>query len=185
MESNYEYLFFKYLCEQLELNKFDDELQRQGIRMVDENNSDKRISKYFSLVSRGDINDFSQEMKEEFKRLFDNSLENVLNNNYNEAIQFIVDTYKVFYHLNGEVEYKYYGPANDNFLAPSNCIVLGLNYFKFNLDKEYNEESFDKQETIIVKTLNFIQGPLAKQKGFKIATIAYNEISLSQPFVNL
>ena len=185
MESNYEYLFFKYLYEQLELNKFDDELQRQGIKMVDEKNSDKRISKYFSLVSRGDINDFSQEMKEKFKRIFDNSLDNILNSNYDEAIKYIMDTYKDFYHLNGEVEYKYYGPTNDNFLAPSNCIVIGLNYYKFNLDKKRNEEDFDKQETIIVKTLNYIQGPLAEQKGFKIATLAYNEITLSQPFVRL
>ena len=44
------------------------------------------------------------------------------------------------------------------------------------------EENISK---LICDTLNYLQGPLAEEKGFNIAALAYNEITLSQPFVRL
>ena len=91
------------------------------------------------------------------------------------------------FHLDEEVEYVYYGPMSDDFLAPSNCIVIGLNYDKYNLDVEdekYDDE-INRQDIVVTKIINYIQFELSKQYNIRLATLAYNEVTLSQPFVKI
>jgi len=185
MEYNYNYIFFKYLYKKLDLEKLDKELENSGIKMIDQDNCNKRISKYFSLQNHGDTILFSDERKTIFKKLFDDDLDNVLENKKEEAINFVASTYQDYFHLNDKIEFKYYGPINDKFLAPSNCIVIGLNYIKYQLEEDNYEEKFERQEEVIFKMLNYIQNTLSKEKGINLASIAYDEVALFQPFVRL
>ena len=140
---------------------------------------------YNKLVSRGDLLYFTDEQKNTFKDIFDDKLTSIINNKMDDAINFVISTYKDFYHLNDDVVYNYYGPINYKYMAPSNCIVIGLNYFKFQIDDDNYDEEFDKQERIVSKVLNYIQKDLSKEKGIKLATIAYNESTLLTPFVRI
>ena len=185
MNTNYEFIFFQYLYEVLELKVLDEKLLNEKIKMIDQEGSNNRISKYFSLVSRGDVSYFSEDNKKTYTEIFDKELNDILSNNKERAIDFIKATYKDYFHLNDKIEYNYYGPINEDFLAPSNCIVIGLNYVKYQIDNDNFDEELFRQDGIICDTLNYLQGPLAEEKGFNIAALAYNEITLSQPFVRL
>ena len=186
MNYNYEYLFFKYLYNELELNKLDQELENNNIKMVDQENVDKRISKYFSLLNRGNEANFSDLELETYKRIFSLKLDKLMEPLvYEEAISFIKSTYQKYYHLTDEVKYIYYGPENDEFLAPSNCIALGLNYIKYDIGDENFDAKLAAQEDIIFKVRVYIQRELAKEKNIKLASLAFNEVSLNQPFISL
>ena len=185
MEYNYEFIFFEYLYKKIGLQKYDEELLNKGIKMIDPENADKRISKYFSLLSKGDTLNFSQELKDRYSRIFNKDLNEILTNNYDEAIEFINETYKEYFHLNDPLEYKYYGPADEDYLAPSNCIVIGLNYSKYNIERNNVEEEIIREDGIVVDMLNLLQGPVAQQSGYPLAAVSYNEVTLSQPFVRL
>ena len=185
MTEKYEYVFFKYLYRKLELNKLDEYLVSENIKMIDCDNADNRISKYFALENRGNIDLFSDDDKKVFNQIFSDELNNILDNKYDEAVSFIERTYQDYFHLNDTLEYKYYGPINDQFLAPSNCIVIGLNYRKFDIDENNYDKEFERQQEVIVRTLNYIQNKLSKEKNIKLASLEYNEVTLSQPFVRL
>ncbi len=185
MNDNYEYVFFKYLYKKLELNKLDEYLISEKIKMIDQDNVENRISKYFALENKGNIDLFTDEDKKIFNQVFNDKLNNILEDKYDEAISFIERTYQDYFHLNDNLEYKYFGPINDSFLAPSNCIVIGLNYIKFDIDDNNYEEEIERQEQVIFFVLNYIQNKLSKEKNINLASLAYNEVSLSQPFVKI
>lgn len=187
MEYKYEYMFFKYLYKILDLKNLDDKLSKEKIKMIDENNSNKRISKYFALINKGNSSEFSEIEKKEYEKLFSNDLEELCKEINEEVINnFIKKTYEKYFHLNIDFKYIYYGPTSFEYMAPSDSIVIGLNYEKYNIEDDDNfEEELSRQEEIVVKVLNYIQNDLAKENKIKLSAIAYNEIALSQPFVRL
>lgn len=185
MNENYEYVFFKYLYKKLELNKLDEYLVSEKIKMIDYDNSNNRISKYFALENQGNTDLFSDIDKKEFNQIFNDELNNIIENKYDEAVSFIERTYQDYFHLNDNLEYKYFGPINDSFLVPSNCIVIGLNYKKFDIDENNYDKEFERQQKVIVRILNYIQNELSKEKNIRLASLEYNEVTLSQPFVKL
>ena len=68
------------------------------------------------------------------------------------------------------------------FMAPSNAIALGINYLKYDLDDDNYDKELERQEGIVVDMLNYIQRELSKKYNMNLAAIAYNEVTLSQPF---
>ncbi len=183
MEFNYEYIFFKYIYEKLELFKLDDWLTKEGIKMLDPN-GEKRISKYFSLVSTGDSSEFDESTKEEYKTIFDKDLEILKDGEMCDlAINFILKTYENYFHLNGKVEYNYYGPHEMAYVAPSNSIVIGLNYNKFDIESSNYDDEVFRQNGIVVDVLNYIQNNLLIENKTRVSAVAYDEVVLSQEFI--
>ena len=181
MEYNYEYMFFKYIYKKLNLQELDNSLQGKGIKPIDIKNIESRISKYFALLNRGDITNFTSEEKMEFNRLFSKEINN-LSIDDSSLISFIEQTYVKYFHLDGEVKYIYYGPDSMEFMAPSNAIALGINYLKYDLDDDNYDKELERQEGIVVDMLNYIQRELSKKYNMNLAAIAYNEVTLRQPF---
>ena len=183
---NYKYVFFKYLYNKLGLNKLDEMLLNENIKMIDEENVNKRISKYFSLLNEGDIEEFNEIEKHFYQKYFSQDMEVIEQENISdEVIEFIKKTYQKFFHLNDDFTYKYYGPKDDIFMAPSDCIVIGLNYSKFDLDTNDYDMELQRQERIVVKILNYIQNEVARKNNLKLAALSFNEITLSQPFMKI
>ena len=184
MEYNYEYMFFKYIYKKLNLQELDKSLQEKGIKPVDEKNIESRISRYFSLLNQGDTSSFTPEEKTEFDKYFSQDV-NSLSIDDSALANFLEQTYSKFFHLNEEVKYVYYGPDSMEFMAPSNAIALGINYVKYDLNEDNYEQELDNQEGIIVDMLNYIQMELAKKYNMNLAAMAYNEVTLSQPFIRI
>ena len=181
---NYEYVFFKYIYEKLELKKLEEKLLNKGIKIYDSGHANERISKYFSLLNKGNSKYFDAKTNETFLEYFNKELSEILNSdNYDEIIKFVESTYKTYFFSNIKDNYVYYGPANFEYMAPSDSIAIGLNYVKY--DNEGSEEDSLDSEVFVVDMLNYIQTDLSKEKNMKLAAISYNEVTLNQPFARL
>ena len=177
----YEYIFFKELYDRLELKKLDDRLTNEEIKPVDEENADKRISKYFAFMNKGTAVHFSREDLEKFgdyfsKELFELEREPL----YSEVRDFVLRTYENYFFSDKKDDYIYYGPVSFDFMAPSDAITLGINYVKFDInaasDMEYDLE-LQRRDVVVVDMMNYIQTDLAKEKGIKLAAVAYDEFT--------
>ena len=187
MENNYTDIFFIYLYRKLNLRLLDEKLRLEHIKSLPEEEGVYPISEYFSLLNIGDSGEFDESEKQEYAFLFSKDLNTLLSEEwYSKAVNFIERTYQRFFHLNDEVKYVYYGPKNNSFMAPSDCIVLGLNYNKFDLpDDEHYDEELNRQDKVVCQISNYIQFELAKMYNIKLATLRYNEVTLSQQFTML
>ena len=185
MNYKYEYIFFKELYNKLNLSELDDKLTNEGIKPIDEENVDKRISKYFSFMNEGTNINFSKEDTEKFNSYFSKELSELEQEPlYSEVKDFVLRTYENYFFSEALDDYIYYGPNTYDFMAPSDAITLGINYsisgIKANSDMEYEKE-LQRQDGIIVDMMNYIQTDLAKEKGIKLAAISYNELVSNQP----
>lgn len=186
MNFKYEYVFFKYLYEKLNLKKLEEQLTNNGIKPYDENNISKRISKYFSLVSTGTSDNFSKENIERFNYYFSKDISELLTEPlYSAVIDFILKTYQNYFYSDATERYKYYGPTSFEYMAPTDSIVLGLNYIKYDLPEEQYNQELARQDRAIVDVLNYIQTDLSKVSSIKLSAIAYNEVVLNQPFLKI
>lgn len=186
MNFKYEYVFFKYLYEKLNLKELEEQLTNNGIKAYDEDNISKRIAKYFSLVSTGTNVNFSNEDLDRFNTYFSKSINELTKEPlYSEVVSFILKTYQNYFYSNAKERYKYYGPSSFEYMAPTDSIVLGINYIKFDLPEEQYDQELLRQEKVIVDILNYIQTNLSKKSGIKLSAISYNEVVLNQPFLKL
>ena len=177
----YEYIFFKDLYSRLNLKKLDSVLTNEGIKPVDEENMDQRISKYFAFLNEGTSRNFSEEELEKFHEYFSRELYELEQEPlYSEVRDYVLRTYEKFFFSEIKDNYIYYGPVSFEFMAPSDAITLGINYIKFdikaNSDREYERE-LERQDGVIVDMMNHIQTNLAKETGIKLAAVAYNEVT--------
>ena len=186
MNYKYEYIFFKYLYEILNLKECDNKLETSGIEPYDKENMGNRISKYFALKNEGNNNEFSPEDKEKFNLYFSKELDELLNEPlYSEVRNFVARTFETYFFSNISEKYMYYGPSSYEYMAPTDAIVLGINYVKFDIENENYDETINNQEDVIIEVATFIQEELAEKSNLKLAAIPYNEIALNQPFIRL
>lgn len=186
MNYKYEYIFFKNLYQNLNLKEFDIKLEENGIKPYDKANMNSRISKYFALMNEGDFNGFSPEEKEKYNLYFSKELDELLNEPlYSEVSGFINRTYETYFFKNRSDRYMYYGPASYEYMAPTDAIVLGINYVKYDNEKENYDKELENQEDVIIQIANYIQDELSEKYNLKLAVIPYNEIALNQPFMKL
>lgn len=186
MEYKYEYIFFKYIYEKLDLMKLDEKLAFENIKMYDVDNVDKRISKYFALMNKGTAINFSENDQKKYNYYFSKELDELLQEPlYSEVKEFVLNTYENYFFSAVKSEYMYYGPSSFEYMAPTDSIVLGINYVKFDIDSLDYDKELERQDGIIVDMLNYIQTDLASSNKIKLSAIAYNEISLNQPFKSL
>ena len=94
----YEYIFFKDLYSRLNLKKLDSVLTNEGIKPVDEENMDQRISKYFAFLNEGTSRNFSEEELEKFHEYFSRELYELEQEPlYSEVRDYVLRTYEKFF----------------------------------------------------------------------------------------
>lgn len=178
---NYEYVFFEYIYKKLKLERFDNQLRSEGIQPY--NSSDEsfkmRISPYFSLINTGDIEDFSPEEKKEFLRLF----KDISDLSMRDAMyQFVEKTYKKYFFEKAVDKFIFLVPGNFEFAVPTDAIVLGITYNKFDIncpDDRYDAE-LERQDRAICDIINYIQEELAMESGMKLCVKRINEYYLNK-----
>lgn len=178
MEEKYKYVFFYYLYNKLNLKTIELEFEKNGIIPTDFefNNVYKKISKYFSLVNKVDDSRLTEELKNKYHNYFSLSVEELLDKErQNEIFQFLESTYKLMLFPNINEKHCFYGPLNDNYMAPRDSVVLGFNYYEFDIPNENFDEIYDMREEFICEVLNYIQITLSQKIGMTIAVIKYNE----------
>lgn len=176
MKEKYKYLIFRKLYQQLSLNKIEQKLVNNGVAGI---NNDG-FSKYFCLLNEIYEEQLPANYIEQYKKYFSLPMEQLLSKELENVLDnFLEQTYRYLLFKKIDEDYLYYGPVNDNYVAPTDAIVLGLCYEEFNIN---DDESFDQkhkiQEDLICDICNNIQFDLANRVNKKIAVITYNEYSL-------
>jgi len=186
MNKNYDYIFYTYLYKKINLEKYEKELNDLGIQIYDVAGSENRISKYFGFLNSGNYDNFDQNELTEFQQIFDDSLENILNNKNEVAVDFVKKTYKKYFFSNSSNEYKYYGPHNYDYLCPPDAIVISLNFIEFGDENSSitDEEKF-KKELEMTRIMNDIQNNAISNFGIKVSVVKYNELLLNDQSVIL
>ena len=175
MEDKYEYMFFKYIYEKLNLKELDEKLSNEKVRLYDSKNVDKRISPYFGLLNRGTFDAFTEEEMNKVNELFSHEYEELLVEPlYTELKSFFEKTYKKYFFDNNRSDYIYYGPTEMQYLAPSDAIALSINYTKFD-----NEDEMFRKNEVLANMGNYIQEELSEKSNMKLAVIIYDEFSLN------
>lgn len=175
MEEKYEYMFFKYIYEKLNLKELDEKLSNEKVRLYDAKNVDSRISPYFGLLNRGSFETFTEEENKKATELLSHEYEELLTEPlYTKLKTFFDETYEKYFFNNNRSDYIYYGPVEIQFLAPSDAIALSINYTKFDTESEI----FRKNE-VLANVGNYIQEDLAEKVNMKLAVIIYDEFSLN------
>lgn len=184
--NNYEYVFFEYIYKKLNLQSLDVQLNSGGIRpnIVNEESFQKRISPYFILINTGDTENFTPEEQKEFIRLFSN-INDI--SNRDALYQFIERTYKKYFFSKIKEEYTFLIPGNYEYAFPSDAIVLGITYNKFDIncpDEKYEEELV-REDRVICNIINYIQEKLAEEFQIKLCVKRIDEYSLKNYDVRL
>ena len=179
MKENYKYLFFKYIYNELGLKLLEEEIRNSGINPVEyEFNSIFRdVSKYFSLENNVDDTRLSDELRNKYIKYCSATKDLFMTKDEEQELNdFLEKSYELMLFPDIKENHCYYGPFNNKYAVPRDSIVLGLNYYEFDID---DDESFEKlhstRESIICTTINNIQYFYAPQMNKKVAVIRYNE----------
>lgn len=178
MDENYKFMFMKYIYDKLNLKQVEAYLEEQGVNFIDEdiNGLYKNISKYFSLVNSVDESKLSKDLSEKYNYYFSQAIENLLEKEL-EVFDFLEKTYKTLLFPNIEDNICFYGPLNYKYAAPRDSIVLGFNYYEFDIPELNFDELYYKKQVVVCNVINHIQQELAKQAGVNVAVLKYNEFS--------
>lgn len=180
MEDRYKYEFLKFLYKKLNLSEIEEELGNKKIHCIDDDIEGlyPDLSKYFSLVNNVDIDRLPKEMKDKYEYYFSLSSQEIIKKGLqNEVNNFLEDSYKLILFPNIKESFCFYGPINYKYVAPRDCIVLGFNYYEFDVPTEDFDELHSKKEKYVCDLLNYIQEKIAPQAGYNVAVLKYNEFS--------
>lgn len=189
MNEKYQYMFLMHMYNQLELKAYEKRLEEAGIEKIRySENGD--LFKYFSLLSSGNTELFTDEESAEFELLSCNELKAIFDNDVlkSKCEKFLNRTYKKYFFANSTgKDYVYYGPLSSNYMAPDDAIALGINYRKFIEEKEDEnyEETLFRQEDAVYDVINDIQESCAQSLNLKVAVIEQTELTLSKPSITL
>lgn len=181
MENNYKYFVFKNIYEKLGLSEIENDLVKKGIKYLEytseENELYRTISKFFLLKNSVDISSLNDDESENFKKYFSLPIDTITNNTslLNEVYDYIEKTYKKILFPKIDENHCYYGPINMNYVAPRDSIVLGFEYYEFEIEENF-DEIHETQQGIICDALNNIQFNLAPKAGYIVAVLKYNEL---------
>lgn len=172
----YKYMFLKYLCKKLNLNEIEKEISKNRI-IPYQNRLQNESLKYFTLLNEGNFETFTDDEKKKFYKLIND------NDSEQESENFIEKTYKKFFFSDITQQYSYYGKISNEYMAPSDAIVLGICYEKYG--KEKSSKDIEISEMFLCDLINKIQFSLAPSKNMKIAIIKYDELAINRPSVYL
>lgn len=171
---NYKYLFFKEIYKSLELNKVEDNLSNVKIKPLTVVSTDGYdiISNYFFLLNDANISNLNDEQLRKLNYYFSRKIDELSDQELEEAKQFIKDTYRLILFPTQKGKYVYYGPASDEYVSPSDAIAIGLYYDAFEDGEDFEIENN------VADVVNYIQFQLSKKIGDKVSVIPFNQLTL-------
>lgn len=189
MNEKYQYMFLMYMYNLLGLKDYEKSLEEAGIQKI-EYSENGDLFKYFSLLSSGDTELFTDEESAELELLSSHELKDILDSDVlkSKCENFLNRTYRKYFFSNSTgKDYVYYGPLSSNYMAPDDAITLGINYRKFIEEKENEdyEETLSRQEDAVYSVINDIQESRAPSLNLKVAVIEQTELTLSKPSITL
>ena len=173
-EMELEYLIDKISNIKLELANIEQEFIDNGIKNKEIINADNLDlpSKYFFLMNDVYLERLKDEeikMLEEYIKCIDFTNIEIPEDLYN----FLMSKLFVLLLPNTSEKYLSWYGSGDDFIAPSDSIVLGLHFIKY-LDN--SDEDIILQERLLYKNANYIQDELAPSKNLKVAVLLFDEV---------
>lgn len=179
MDEKYELMTLKYLYSVLNLKKYEETLKNNGFESLMAPNEDFT---YFTLLSRGDTELFSEEERKELTFFQDKSLKEIFSNPElkDRCEKFIQSTYVKYYFSNSNGEYMFYGPNSFEYMVPDDAFALGVNYKSFDFDASEDEfdEKIDEKSKVVNKVMNDIQSIEAKNANLKVGVVKQSEAEI-------
>lgn len=175
-ESKIKYQYLKLLFDKLELKKIEDYLMNKKVipKKIQDSNKIK-ISSYFFLQNKINLNTLNKEELELLKKYLRNDIEFInseKNEMYNEMNDFLLKNMKKILLPNTEQRYISYNNSFSPFdLVCSDSICFYCHYL------QYNDKSSDEANKIVCEIANYMQYELSKKVGIKLAVIPCNEVS--------
>ena len=166
-------LYTQLIYNDLGLKKIEEEIKIRGIKSKKIENNEKYFipSQYFFL-----LNDVC------FDRITDDEklqLENYIievnkgNSSVHKGLyEFLKSNMLKLLLPETNERYLYYGEHDFQHMAPSDSVVLGFHYMRF--DEDYTEENDLKNERLINEKLNYIQNKLGPKQHIKVAVMKYD-----------
>ncbi len=173
MEDKIKLILNKVVYDKLGLDIIEQEIVNANIRCKDIINDDnvELVSRYFFLLN--DV--YLDRLNSDEVYTLENYIENIDFHNIilTEELRNFIDErlFKLLIPDTDERYISYYGTGN-NYIAPSDSIVLGFHYIKY-LD---NEDNVDNQEEFIYEKMNYIQSVLAPSKNIKVSVLVFDEL---------
>lgn len=149
--NKYRRIFTKYIIEELNLKKYDDEINNSELNFNPISDIDMDIYQYFSseflkfFYLRNNI--YIEKLTNEEKSFLE-GIGNIKNKELDEQTrEFIKQTYKkvIFEDIKGDKKnyFTFYGPNSKNYMASNDSLIIGIRYDEFNLcgldDKKWDE----------------------------------------------
>lgn len=183
--------FSEYIVKKLELEKYDEKIERSNLnfRRNTEDKMDiyqyfmKERLKYFYIRNNLYEDRLSKEEKEFLKQRTDEKKYNL----DKQAEEFIEKTYKkvIFEDIlnNGEKCEVPYGPTSSGFFAPNDAVVIGLNYDEFyreGLDGKTWKEQNLKQREFLRNLIKQMEQKFMRKLDSDVRIIKYNKFSIEK-----
>ncbi len=167
----------KIIYDELELNTVEEQLVKKGIRNKNIYNPDGKelASKYFFLLNDIHYDNLLDSEKRTLEDLYNKSLKD--DKQAKEDLYNFLNQVKLKLLIpNSEVKYEYFGIRDFEHTAPTDAIVLGFHYIRYNREN-FDDESDRNNEYYITDMVNNIQFNLAKNKSLKVAVLTFDEVN--------
>lgn len=181
MEEYLKQKLFDIIYDELQLKEIEEFLVSNGVKTKKVSGEDLGTSKYFTLLNKVELNNFSEIELNEITLCYERS---VLGDSV--AIQKLTEILKdkilKFLIPRTDEQYLYWGPMNFEYMAPSKSIVLAFNYLAF----DYAIQDEFQIYNLCAEKMNDIQNKNVSKFGVPIAIIMYDEtFDLSKASVSL
>jgi len=166
-------LYNQLICNELQLNKIDEEIKQKGIKPKQIENPDNYFiaSNYFFLINHIYLDRLNEEEKIKLETCISEYKKG--NKQYNQELySFLKQNMLKLLLPETNERYMYYGGTGFEYMAPSDSIVLGFHYIRF--EEGFIEEQDEIKERFINDKLNYIQEQLGPNKNMKVAVIKYD-----------
>lgn len=182
MNEKYQIMTLKYFYSILDLKKYEDILKNNGFESIMEENDHFN---YFSLLSNGDTELFTEEENNELMSFEKYSIEELLSNQelLNKFFDLIAKTYKKYYFSTSKGDYNYFSKMDIEHMVPDDAFALSLNYKIPYTDNEDLDEIREKYEGLLSKIINDIQFVAAPNQNIKLAVLKQNEYDLMEEHI--
>lgn len=173
--NNYKYLFLKKLYDDLQLNLVEKNIVDKNIKPLNVISTDGYtiFSRYFFLLNDVNIDNLTDEQLQKFYLYFSKDVNTLTNDDLDKITAFIDSTYESLLFPKSDEKYVYYGPINDDYLCPTDSIVLGLYYDVFFGDAI-------EVENKLSDIINNIQFNLAPKINKNIVVLSFNQLTLNR-----
>ncbi len=176
MNEKYQIMTLLLLYNELNLGGYEAILDQNGFEGI----IPSELFKYFSLVSTGDVEMFSEEEKAELMFFEKYSIEEILASEEltQKFFDFIKRTHIQYYFSTAIGEYNYYIKQDMEHMVPDDALALCINYRIPIKDGEDYDEKSNRMNKVLSSVINNIQFVEAEKAGIRVAVLKQNELEL-------